>query len=83
MSEGVCDSDSGAARCCELGALNYPNARVQSSPSVTHALHVVAAVTLLSLALPQAASHSFRLYPEAALKVPSIPLYALTATYRI
>ena len=83
MSEGVCDDDSGATRCCELGALNYPNARLQSSAVVTHALHVVAVLTLLSLALPQPVSHSFSLYPEASLKVSSIPLYTLTATYRI
>ena len=83
MSEGVCGDDSGAARCCELGALNHPNAKLQPSASATHVLNVVAALTLPSLALPQAASHSFSLYPEASLKVPSIPLYTLTATYRI
>lgn len=83
MSEGACDTGSGAERCCELGQLNHPNAKPQASTSATHVLNVVAALTLLSMALPQTASHSFSLYLEASLKVPPIPLYTLTATYRI
>lgn len=83
MSEGACDTGSDAEHCCELGQLHHPNAKLQASTSATHVVSVVAALTLLSLALPQAASHSFNLYPEASLKVPSIPLYILTATYRI
>lgn len=80
MSEGVCDAGSGAARCCQLGELNHPNAKLQSSVSATHVLNV-AALTLPSLAPPPAFSHGF--YSEAPLKIPSIPLYTLTATYRI
>lgn len=83
ISEGACDTGSGAERCCELGQLTHPNAKLQASASATHVLNVFAAFTILSLALPQAASHSFSLYPEASLRVPSLPLYTLTATYRI
>ena len=80
MFEGVSDTDSGAARCCELGALNHPNAKLQSFASATHVLNAVAALTLPSLAPPPALSHGF--YSETPLKIPSIPLYTLTATYR-
>lgn len=81
MSEGACNADSGAAHCCELGALNHPNAKLQPCASATHALNVVTTLTLSSLAPPPAFSHGF--YFEAGLKIPPLPLYTLTATYRI
>ena len=81
MSEGVGDAGSGAERCCQLGALNHPSAKLQSSASGTHVLYVVAALTPLSLAPPRAFSRGS--YSEAPLKIPSIPLYTLNATYRI
>jgi len=81
ISERVCDADSGAARCCELGAMNHPNAKPQSSASATHVLNVVAALTVPSLAPLPALSCGF--YAESPLKIPSISMYTLTATYRI
>jgi hypothetical protein len=81
MSEVVGDAGSGAERCCQLGALNHPNAKLQSSASGTHVLYVLAALTPLSLAPPRAFSRAS--YSEAPLKIPSIPLYTLNATYRI
>ncbi len=81
MSEGVCDTSSGAERCCELGALNHPNAKLQPSASTIHVLSVLVALALSSLAPPPTFSQA--LYAEAPLKIPLIPLYTLTATYRI
>ena len=81
MAEGACDTGSGAERCCELGRLNHPNAKLQPSASATHVLSVVAALLLPSLAPPP--SFSQALYAEAPLKIPLIPLYTFTATYRI
>lgn len=81
MSEGVCDDSSGAERCCELGQLNHPNAKLQASQSATHVLNVLAALALPLLAPPPTFSQA--LYAEAPLKIPLIPLYAFTATYRI
>jgi hypothetical protein len=81
MSEGIGDAGSGAERCCELGALNHPNAKLQSSASGTHVLYGVAALTPLSLAPPRAFSHASS--SGVPLKIPSIPLYTLNATYRI
>ena len=80
MSEGVCDAGSGAERCCELGQLNHPNAKVQPSRSATHVLNVLGALALPSLAPPP---FSEALHAQAPLKIPLIPLYMLTATYRI
>jgi len=81
MSEGVCDAGSGAERCCELGQLNHPKARPQASASATHVLNVLGALALPSLAPPP--PFSLALHAEAPLKIPLIPLYMLTATYRI
>lgn len=81
MSEGACDSGSGAARCCKLGELSHPNAKLQPSASATHVLNVVAVLALPSLAPPPTFSEA--LYAEAPLKIPLIPSYTLTATYRI
>ncbi len=81
MAEGVCDASSGAERCCELSQLNHPNAKPQPSASATHVLDVLAALALPSLAPPPTFSQA--LYAEAPLKLPLIPLYTLTATYRI
>jgi len=81
MSEGVCDAGSGAERCCELGQLSHPTAKLQPSASVTHVLNVVAALALPSLA--PSPTFSQALYAKAPLKIPLIPLYTLTATYRI
>jgi|SRR5436309_856725 len=80
MAEGVCDAGSGAGRCCELGQLNHPNAKVQPSRSATHVLNVLGALALPSLAPPP---FSEALHAQAPLKIPLIPLYMLTATYRI
>jgi hypothetical protein len=57
MSEGIGDAGSGAERCCQLGALNHPNATLQSSASGTHVLYVVAALTALLTSAPPAFSH--------------------------
>ncbi len=81
MSDGVCDAGSGSARCCELGELNHPNAKLPSSPSVTNVLTTVAALTLSSLAPPPMFSQGF--YSEAPVKIPLRPLYTLTAAYRV
>ena len=81
MSEGVCDAGSGAERCCELGQLSHPTARPQASRSATHVLNVLGALVLPSLAPPPPSSPA--LHAEAPLKIPLIPLYILTATYRI
>jgi hypothetical protein len=81
MSEGVCDASSGAQRCCELGGLRHPNAKLQPSASTIHVLNVLVALELPSLA--PSPTFSETLYAEAPLKIPLIPLYTLTATYRI
>ena len=81
MSEGSCDSDSDAAHCCELGALNHPNAKLQPPASATHVLRVVSSLPVPLIAPLPVSSDDF--YSEAPLKIPPIPLYALTATYRI
>jgi hypothetical protein len=81
MSEGVGDVGSGAERCCQLGTLNHPNAKLQSSASATHVLCVVAALTLLSPAPLPAFSRAS--YLGVLLRIPSISLYTLNATYRI
>ena len=81
IAGGACDTGSGAERCCELGRLNHPNAKLQPSTSATHVLNVLAALALPSLAPPPTFSQA--LYAEAPLKIPLIPSYTLTATYRI
>lgn len=80
-SAGVCHDSSGAERCCELGQLNHPNAKLQPPMSAPHVLNVLAALALPSLAPPLTFSEA--LDAEAPLKIPLIPSYTLTATYRI
>jgi hypothetical protein len=78
---GVSGNDAGAARCCEFGRLNYPGVRVKSVVSATRVLPIVAVIAVY--ALTPAAAFSQPVDWWTPLKVPLIPLYLLTATYRI
>lgn len=74
-------TDNSAANCCKLGRLAYPTIKPQSSACVARALPLVSMIPISSFEQPARFVHEF--HGKTPPSIPVIPLYALTATYRI
>lgn len=74
-------ASNGAAKCCELGSLNYPKVKPQPASAVTTILPLISTMAVATLV--PTTTRSQQVDAKTLLKIPLVPLYTLYASYRI